>query len=425
MDTKIQLSLLNGWWKTGQVGKERLKKYHRQNFATLRNLLDYRQIIIVSGLRRVGKSTLLFQLMEHLLHHQIPPKNIVYFSMDDKKEDILNILEAYQELMEVDWKTEKVYVFIDEIQKLKNWSSQVKMLYDHFPQIKFFLSGSASLQLEKEAIDDLAGRYFLEEIPPLSLQEFFELKHGKLISNYQLYRNDLKREIRFFLKRPFPEVVGWEDEERVYEYIREGVLSKIVKADLPETFENVNTSLLGTLLDIFYREPGQILNADSLSRDLKIHKRTLERHLYFLEFSKLIRRVKNYRVSILSESRKLPKIYPFHIALAFSFNPELEKGKVWETAVAACLQAKNYWREGNKEIDFIIPGEEQLPLEVKSKDTLNSSDLNTLRYFLEKFKLKQGIMIYDGESVSSESIQRISLVDFLYIGINKRKGASL
>jgi predicted AAA+ superfamily ATPase len=77
------------------------------------------------------------------------------------------------------------------------------------------------------------------------------------------------------------------------------------------------------------------------------------KHLEFLEFSKLIKVVKNFRPSIRAESRKLRKIYPSHISLFFCFYPELSKGQVFECLVLSAVNPDKYWRGNGKEIDFL------------------------------------------------------------------------
>lgn len=417
METKELLILLNEWWRTQKVGLDRLKPYYREAFTELQKLMDYQQVTIVTGLRRVGKSTLLFQLIDLLLKKEVPPSQIIYFSFDDQKEEIISILNAFQEATGTNWKQEKIYVFFDEIQKLKGWSSQLKLVYDAFSNVKFVVSGSASLQLEKEAMHNLAGRYFLQEIAPLSLKEYFELKHSVTITNYELYRTELRLELENYGQRSFPEMVSWTEERRVLEYVRETVVSKILKTDLPEIFDKVNTRLLEMLIEIFYGQPGMILNVDALSRDLKVHKMTLEFHIFLLEFSKLIRIIKNFRVSILAESRKLRKVYPAYTALLFPFNPRPEKGQIAECLVASKIEAKYYWRKGNKEVDFIVREHDILPIEVKHKESLGEEDFRNLTYFLKKFSIPKGIIVYYGSSQEG-TIARVNMVDFLYQSVS-------
>ncbi len=419
MDIQKLLILLNEWWKTGKVSEYRLKKYKRTAFEEIKELLNYRQIIIISGLRRVGKSTIMFQLIDYLLNHKkIDPRKIIYFSFDDEKYEILDIIEAYQTITDVDWKKERIYVFLDEIQKLKGWGSKIKIIYDNFPNIKFVVSGSASIDLEKDAMHDLAGRFFIKEIYPLSLKEYFELKHDVKIKNYKLYKDDLKREFEEWLKKPFPEIVSFKEEMLIYEYIKENIIAKILKIDITEVFDDINVKLLETLINIFYSEPGMILNLDALSKNLRIHKKTLEKHIFFLEFAKLIRIVKNYRPSVLSESRKLRKVYPYHPSLIFPFNLNAEKGKIIECLIASKIDAKYYWRKGNKEVDFLIKNKEILPIEVKSKTQLKDEDLDNLNYFIKKFKNKtsRGIIVYEGETENEkieDKIKKVNIIDFL------------
>jgi len=224
------LPILNEWWETGTISKEKAKEYKRKAFENIKTtFFKYKQILILNGLRRVGKTTIIYQLIEELLKNKrIDPKNILYFSFDEMVEDPIKILDAYSKVTKVDWKKEECFIFFDEIQKLNNWSSKIKLLYDNFPKLKICLSGSASPAIEKEAVTDLAGRYFSEYISVLSLQEFAELYLGKRIDNVELYEPELKRLLEDYIRRPFPEIVRWDDELKVNHYIKELIIQKLV-----------------------------------------------------------------------------------------------------------------------------------------------------------------------------------------------------
>jgi predicted AAA+ superfamily ATPase len=98
----------------------------------------------------------MFQLIDELLR-ETKPSRILYYSFDEGPRDVLDLFKGFQKLTKTEWKKEKIFVFLDEIQKLKNWSSKIKLIYDHFTNVKFMISGSASLMLESEAIENLAG----------------------------------------------------------------------------------------------------------------------------------------------------------------------------------------------------------------------------------------------------------------------------
>jgi predicted AAA+ superfamily ATPase len=81
----------------------------------------------------------------------------LYYTFDSGSFDLISILEAYTKLTGKDWRTEKVFLFLDEIQKLKDWSGQLKMLYDNYTNLKLGISSSASLTLQKEALYNMVG----------------------------------------------------------------------------------------------------------------------------------------------------------------------------------------------------------------------------------------------------------------------------
>jgi len=392
------LLLLNEWWETGKISKEKAKEYRRKVFPNVKEtFLKYRQILVLNGLRRVGKSTIIYQLIEELLKGGAASKNIIYFTFDESVEDPVKILEEYSKITKIDWRKEKTFVFLDEIQKLKNWSSKIKILYDNFPNLKICISGSASLAIEKEAIKDLAGRYFSVKVNPLDLQEFGELYLGKKVDNFELYEPDLRRLLDDYIRKPFPEIVKWEDMAKVNQYIKELVIEKIVKSDIPQAFEGINISLLSALTEIFMKDAGMILDVTSLSKELGIRKLTLSKHIAFLEFGNLITVVKNYRPSIRAESRKMKKVYPAHISLSFCYYPKLGEGVVLESLVRSSLGLERYWRKGEKEVDFLKTDGEIVPIEVKDKEKIDKGDTKNILYFMKKYRIAKGFMVYSGK----------------------------
>lgn len=408
------LRLTNEWWLSKEISAEKSRPYHRTVFGDLKTLLKYRQIVILTGLRRVGKTTLMFQLIRELLE-KVSEKNILYFNFDEKAAKPLDVLKEYGRLTGVNWKKEKCFVFFDEVQKIGDWSSKIKLLYDNLPNLKIFVSGSASLMLEAEATSNLAGRYFSREVGPLSLKEFTELYLNKKINRLELYRDYAERLFHLYEKRPFPEIVRWEDDGKVHEYVKELVVDKILKIDLQEIFK-VNVNLLSALAEMFLRNPGTILNQTDLAKDLKVHKTTLKDHLFYLEFAKIIKTIKNLRPSVRAESRKMKKIYPFNISLSFPYYPSLDKGSIFEALAAPGM--KNYWREGTKEVDFIKREKNLLPVEVKAKGKLKKKELRSLVYFMKKYGVKEGMVIYSGENktekIDSAKVRFVNMIDFLW-----------
>ena len=417
MEIEEALRILNDWWVSNRINQDLVKEYRRPVFEEAHKLLKtYRQIVVLTGLRRVGKTTIMYQLIDALLK-TTKPANILYFTFDYGAIEVISILDAYQKISGTDWKKEKIFVFLDEIQMLASWGQQIKLIYDAFPNVRFVISGSASLQLETEAMHSLVGRHFLVEVPVLSPNEYYSLRHDKKIDNIRLYENDIKIEFDSYIRKPFPELAKVNEEKRIYEYIRESIVSKIISQDLLREFDKVDITILNALKDIFFSEPGMILNIDSLSKTLAKRKQEVERHIHMLVFSKLIRIVKNYRPSMFSESRKLRKVYPYDISLALAENPSTEKGKIIEALIVSRLDVKRYWREGSKEIDALLGDRKNLiPIEIKSSNVLREDYKRNLDYFISRFKLKYGVLLYDGKRLDTGKIKAIGFKDALMYG---------
>ena len=358
-------------------------------------MANYRQILILSGLRRVGKSTLIFQYIDFLLKKRENPLNVLYFSFDISVDELTDILRVYESATGINWRKERVFVFLDEIQKLEDWGGKIKFLYDNFPKLKFVVSGSSSVMLEKEAMTTLAGRYFLIEVKPLSFLEFLDLKKSKIdLKRIELWKEEVKKEFENYIRRPYPEIVDWQSEILIKKYIRESIIDKVLHVDLRQKFRDVNPELLNRLVEIFYSNPGIYLNYDTFSKDLKVSKKTLMRHVFYLEFSYLIRKVKNLRTGALTSSRKMQKIYPFHWSLVLGVT---EFNKLYESIVSSLVDAEFYWRKNGKEVNFIVKKRKTEAIEVKEGEKITVEELKSLVYFCLKNGLKKAKVIYSGE----------------------------
>ena len=95
----LNLITFNRWWDTGQVEQAYLRPYKRPLFYQLTQFLDNRQILLIYGLRRVGKTTLIYQLIDLLLKKGVDKKTVLYFSFDDKSASLEELLKNYTEIV--------------------------------------------------------------------------------------------------------------------------------------------------------------------------------------------------------------------------------------------------------------------------------------------------------------------------------------
>ncbi|MDI6737900.1 MAG: ATP-binding protein [Nanoarchaeota archaeon] len=414
----MQLQDLSHWWTEKQVREKFAPETKRELLRQIEGDLGRRQIQVIAGLRRTGKSTIIYQMIKHLIKSKTNPLQIIYCSFDEpelQEKRIEDILKEYSVITGRDYKKESVYLFLDEVQKSKNWVSSVKLIYDNLRNIKMVISGSASLNLMVDAKKSLAGRAIYYELKPLSFKEFLHFK-GINAGNFLLYREMLEKEFGNYLLRPFPEIINEKDVNFIKSYIRSSVIEPIILKDIPKEFEDVDIILLEKLVNIFMSNPGQCLSFDDLAKELGRAKKTLYTALSYLEFSFLIRKILNFRPSIRAASRKLSKIYPYHPCLGLPFG--IQPDKFAENLVLFELDAKYYWREKEKEIDFL---KETVPVEVKYKSDVKKDDLRWVHYFMQKYgktlKIKKAFVVTKDIEKEEGDIMLIPLAKFCFQGI--------
>lgn len=417
----MELYELNHWWSEKAVKREFVPDTYRNLYVDIKKDMKRKQIQVLIGLRRTGKSTIFYQLINKLIKDKVNPIKIIYISFDKtefQKKRIEEILKEYAKHTEIDYKTEKIFLFIDEIQKSKNWIDDLKLIYDNYKNIKILISGSASLDILSKSRKNLAGRTIYYELKPLDFKEFLELKKVKYDKKHPLFFKDiLEKEYNNYVYRSFPEIINEKDENFIKDYIKNSVLDPVLLKDIPKEFQDVDIILLEKLVNIFLSNPGEYLNVDDLSKDLKRAKKTIYNALFYLEFSYIIKKILNYRPSTKSASRKLSRIYSYHPILSFPFNVNYDD--YIENLVGFELNAKYYWRDKEKEIDFLNAN--LIPVEVKNKYKIKKRDLRWMKYFLSKFGKKlnvnKGFIITKDCEGKVEKVEMLPFWKFSFFGI--------
>jgi hypothetical protein len=379
---------LNPWWK--EEFKADYKK--RGVYENLQKFLHLPQMLALAGLRRVGKTTLMFKIVEDAIKDGFEPRNIVYFSFDEFREvEIRKVLNEYGGLMEKNLRKGRYLILLDEIQKLGGWEDQLKTVYDTHKNIKIIISGSESLFIRKESRDTLAGRIFEFRIEPLTFREFLLFK-GVDFEPLDLYAKELGKLFdEFILTQGFPELVGVRDRDVIRKYVKESILEKVVYADIPRLFRIKDISMIESILNVIVEEPGQIIELSRMAKGLGVSRQTLSNYLIYLEESFLIRKLYNFSKNRRKVERKLKKYYPTVISPTLLFRgDDLSRSKVLEWLMVNQLKAEFFWRDPyKKEVDIVLADEEILPVEVKYGRT----ELKGLLAFMKKFDVDEGYVI--------------------------------
>lgn len=368
----------------------------RKAFGSIMPFLNKHQIIEIVGLRRVGKSTLILQLINHLIEDSTDPFHILYFTFDEDQPEIETLLETYMVQSGLNYKTEKIYVFLDEIQKLPNFQNQIKVYYDLYPNIKFIISGSTSLFIKKKSQESLAGRIFSFILNPLSFDEYLMFKEKEeMLIKPRLYQMELGREFEIFLRSQFIESIFLKSLAEKKEYFS-SIIKKIVFEDLPSVFKFENPQIIFRMVQYLAQRPGAIINNLNLATEFGINNKTVALYLSYLEDAFLIKKLYNFSKNLISSEKKLKKYYLASPSFSFALVDFIDFGALVENYIISISNISYFYRDVyGHEIDFIFVDEQGklFPAEVKFKKKIEREDIKNLLPFMRKFALTSGFLI--------------------------------
>ena len=356
------------------------------------------EIIVLTGARQGGKTTLLKQIYE-----KIPSKNKVFLDFENllhqkvfKEENYDNVWHNLAEFGVR--KEEKAYIFIDEVQLYPSAVKVIKYIFDHY-KTKFFLTGSSSFYLKGLFPESLAGRKLVFELFPLSFREFlvfkgvrkdfednFSLKaKRKSRISYELYK---KFYLEYLTYGGFPKVVLEENYERKKRLLEE-IFSSYFEKDVKTLADFRDIGKLKDLIFLLFPRVGGRVNIDTLASNLEVSRQTVYSYLQFLEQTYLIKLLPKYSKDKGKKVIGQKKLYFSDTGLVSQlFRASL--GQLFENSVFQNLRVfyKDifYFRaKSGREIDFILP--EGIGLEAKIN--VEKRDLTTLKNLAKKLSLKE------------------------------------
>lgn len=374
-------------------------------------------IVDIIGVRRSGKTYLMFLFIDKLKRG----KNVIYLNFENRKlwpieRDILDDLLNYiyeNRLME---EYERVYLFLDEIQRVPEWERFARNIYDEFKEkIKIFVSGSSSSIGGKETATLLTGRHLSIKMFPLSFKEFLDFKNFATgdIEYSQRKKAMLLRLLREYLEfGGFPEVVLSDQKGDILNQYYVDIISRdvIERNRLRETntVENLGKYMITNAGSLFSFWKTAKLFSSSLK--IKVSTASIQAYTKYLEEAFLIFLVPIFSYKIKDQMQYPRKIYCIDTGLgnAIAFKFSENTGKLMENAVFLELKRQGkevfYWK-GKGEVDFII--KEGLKVTQLIQVCHDIEDINTrkretsaLLEAIDEFKLKEGLIItwdYTGE----------------------------
>ena len=411
------LTAYNPWWKTGTVNAKMAKTYKRFAFHEAMKRLDQRdlrRIVVLTGTRRVGKTTIQYQMIETLLKRGVSPQKIVFISMDHpmlKLGGINDVLECYHENI---YAEQDVYYFFDEVQYAQDWDKWLKTIYDMQPDTQVIATGSASPALMKGNQESGAGRWTVIQVPTMSFYEYCELlnldrpalpknlKMTQMLHMSQQERTNIMLQMqkvqnhftRYLQVGGFPELALADNDIMAQQIMREDVVDKVLKRDLPSLYNIRNATELERIFLYLCNVSSEIVSVDAIAKELSgVSRPTVENYIQYLESANLIYQSWPVDMEGKKALKARPKIYIADAAIRNAvlmddslLTDPVEMGKIVETAVykhVAAFYYQNassvgYYRGGrkNKEIDIVVVyhSASNILIEVKYREGAPISD---------------------------------------------------
>ncbi len=369
--------------------------YKRTIFTALEQHLSQAQATVITGMRRVGKTTALRFLLDKVTH-----QNKIYLDFEKIENRVLFSQNRYQAIEE-GLKAlgirlnEPAVMALDEIQLVPNTPSVVKYLYDTY-RIKFILTGSSSYYLKNHFTESLAGRKRIFELFPLGFNEFLLFKGFEQAQFIDLACRPFSEPIYHIFKQHyeqflqfggFPEVVLSETNEDKIAFLKD-IINAYIELDIKLLSDFKVSNDLYRLCQLLASHTGNRIDVSKLSSVSGINRSKLNEYLTLFEYTYFVHTVPAFTKNKDKEISGQRKLYLADTGM-LQVLAQVSSGQVFENAIA--LQLRNvgdlayYQKKSGQEIDFIL----NKTVAIEVKETPSYPDLKTLRYRAEDITLPQ------------------------------------
>lgn len=423
-----KLSEWNPWWEDREAVAE-LAGIPRPRYSDLVDSVEVKEVTILTGVRRSGKSTLMYQIISNLLKKGVSPKQVLFVNLEDKKlaqDSLDDIYEIYRQSLNID---KKAYIFLDEVHRKEGWESWIRKKYDLKTSDKFVISGSCSYLLRREYSALLTGRNLTFEVFPLSFEEFL------LFKNVELDKKNVKAGIlldktrRLILRLfdeylnlgGFPEVLF--KPEKFKMRLLEQYFDDVLYKDIVDRY-SLNSQKAKDLALFFTANFTGLFSLRKVRNSLKLSYDTVKDYLSYYKEAFLFFTLDHFSYSF-KEQKTLPsKVYCIDNGLrnAVSFKFSKDEGKLAENLVLVELKRREegvyYWKN-KREVDFVIKnkGQSLTVINVSYTDEVNEREIGGLLEFKEKFKSKtrELFLLTKDTERSEQGVQLVPLWKWLLI----------
>ena len=354
-----------------EILKNIIVNFHTKNLKetyerNVRLPINSNSIITVIGVRRSGKTHLLYETIKTLRNKGIEKTKILYINFEDERLELTQynldtILQAYMELYP-EHKLEECYFFFDEIQNITAWEKFLRRIFDTVTQ-NIFITGSNSKLLSTEIATSLRGRTISYTLYPLSFDEYLRVIKVKP----QFYGIKQKIELikhcnNFLHYGGFPELIELNDDLKIKKL--QDYFNTIIYKDLVERFSISNPSILKLFLKKIFQQVTKPFSINKLYKDIKSMGYKVSNNLLY-EYSEYIQAtfaaiyISKFNFSEIKQIKSEKKAYSIDNGMlsAINFSFSQDNGKLLENMIATEILKQNkelFYYKKDYETDFII-----------------------------------------------------------------------
>ncbi len=330
----------------------------RPNYISeIKKFIDVPLVKILAGVRRCGKSTILDMIKDELISNKnIQHQNIISRKYNEIFYDDMTSKEMYNDLVEQFVNENKYYLFLDEIQEIKDWEKVINDIFEKY-NVDIYVTGSNSKLMSSEISTYLSGRYVSIPIYTLSFKEYLMFKNKE--------NNDLKEMFDEYVQYGGFPLIGISnfDPSSAYQVV-DGIYCAVITRDISKRHKIRNKDLFDRTIKYVIENVGKTFSANSIVKFLKNEKRTLSiesiyNYLKWLEEAFIIYPCSRYDIQGKSVLKTQEKYYLSDIAFKyckFGFHPSMIASML-ENIVFLELKRRGYevyiGKNADKEIDFI------------------------------------------------------------------------
>lgn len=418
------LDYWNFWNRLRNTGIARTK-YVDELFRQ-RNI---KEVSIVAGIRRSGKSTILLQVLQKIIKSGVPKENTLAVNFEEPAFsgclDVALLLKIYDAYLEKFSPKGKIFVVLDEVQMLSGWEKFVRGLYDRGENIKFYITGSSSRLLSAEFGSVLTGRIYSNEIFPLSFKEFLQFKEqDRLLAGFTGKGSPALRNLftQYMQFGGFPQIVLTPEEQDKIGLLKD-YYSAIMEKDIVQRYSVRDVKKLKEFCLNLITNIAAPFSGYKSSKNQQISQPTANKFLQYVEEVFLVQKTDFFSYSFTRQKGNPHKIYVIdpglYQAVAFRFSENL--GKIFENMVYMEYRRRGqeifYWK-GKHEVDFMIREGTKITrlINVCWELTAENRERETAGLWeaMEEFNLQEAEIITAGyEEKITHGKRRINVKNFL------------